>query len=101
MICVDLSKPEEIWFTLETLLSSTRSRIEAVISEMRQDNPHLRENLIRRAWDRIGAEHEDRNMMDPFPVPLIIVGTKFDVFQVKLFFSLFLSHLHKQSDTWG
>lgn len=85
MICVDLTKPEEIWFTLETLLASTRSRIENVIAEMRPDYPHVRENLQRRAWERVGEEHEDRNMMDPFPVPLIIIGTKFDEFQVCFF----------------
>lgn len=82
MICVDLTKPEEIWFTLETLLASTRTRIESVITEMKPDNPHICDNLQRSAWERVGTEHEDRNMIDPFPVPLIIIGTKFDEFQV-------------------
>ncbi|WAR29221.1 DC2L1-like protein [Mya arenaria] len=81
MICVDLSKPEEIWFTLESLLASSRARIEAAIADARQDNPGIREALQKRALARLGEDHADRNMLDPFPVPLVIVGTKYDLFQ--------------------
>ncbi|WAR19502.1 DC2L1-like protein [Mya arenaria] len=81
MICVDLSKPEEIWFTLESLLASSRARIEAAIADARQDNPGIREALQKRALARVGEDHADRNMLDPFPVPLVIVGTKYDLFQ--------------------
>jgi len=88
MLCVDLTKPEEIWFTLETLLASTRSRIESTIADMKHDDPHIQETLLHRAWERVGVEHEDRNMMDPFPVPLMIIGTKFDEFQVSFNISI-------------
>ncbi|KAH3848343.1 cytoplasmic dynein 2 light intermediate chain 1-like [Dreissena polymorpha] len=81
IICVDLSKPDEIWFTLESLLQSCRTRIDTAITEMKQSHPNIRDILQRRAADSFGVDHEDKNMVDLFPVPLIIVGTKYDLFQ--------------------
>lgn len=55
---------------------------------MKQSHPNIREILQRRAADSFGVDHEDKNMVDLFPVPLIIVGTKYDLFQVKQCFYL-------------
>lgn len=81
VIVLDLSKPNEIWLTLETLLAAARSRIETLIAEIKPDDPQIREKLKKNAWERVGAEHDDKNMMDPFLIPLIIVGGKADIFQ--------------------
>jgi len=80
-IVVDLSNPAEIWSTLETLLAEARSRIETVITDMKADHPDGRETLRRKAWERLGEVQEDKAMIDPFPVPLVIVGSKCDLFQ--------------------
>lgn len=82
MIVVDLSNPSEMWFTLETLLAAARARIETVIGEMRQSYPNIRETLMKRAWERLGEEVTDKGVIDPFPVPLYIIGSKHDLFQV-------------------
>jgi len=92
MVCVDLSKPEEIWFTLESLLTSARSKIEAAINDLKPEFPTIRETLQKRAMERIGEDHPDRNMLDPFPVPLIIIGTKYDLFQVGITLTKLLTH---------
>ncbi|XP_046575700.1 cytoplasmic dynein 2 light intermediate chain 1-like isoform X1 [Haliotis rubra] len=81
VIVLDLSTPKELWFTLESLLTSARSRVENVIAEMKQADPHIRDKLKKMAWERIGEEHPDKSMIDPFLVPLVIVGSKYDVFQ--------------------
>lgn len=81
ILVVDLSNPGEIWFTLETLLAVARARIEALIAEMRHTVPNIRETLIRRAWERLGEDQTDKAMIDPFPIPLYIIGGKYDLFQ--------------------
>lgn len=81
MLVVDLSNPGEMWFTMETLLAAAKARIEAVISEMRHTHPSIRETLNKQAWERLGDEKLDRDFIDPFPVPLYIVGGKYDLFQ--------------------
>lgn len=62
-IVVDLSKPSEIWFTLETLLAAAKARIENILAEMKQENPGLKEKLRRKAWERVGEEHSVRRTL--------------------------------------
>lgn len=81
MLVLDLSNPGEMWFTLETLLATARARIESIISEMRQSHPNIRETLTKRAWERLGEEVVDKSIIDPFLIPLFIVGSKYDLFQ--------------------
>lgn len=82
MMVVDLSNPGEIWFTLETLLAQARARIESVIADMRVSDPNIRETIKTRMWERLGEDLPDKAMIDPFPVPLFIAGSKYDLFQV-------------------
>lgn len=56
-IVVDLSKPSEIWFTLETLLAAAKARVENILTEMKQEYPGLKEKLHKKAWERVGEEH--------------------------------------------
>ncbi|KAL4237941.1 Cytoplasmic dynein 2 light intermediate chain 1 [Mactra antiquata] len=81
MIVVDLSNPCEIWFTLETLLAASRARIETVIADIRHTDSSIRETIKTRMWERLGEDLPDKAMIDPFPVPLFIVGSKYDLFQ--------------------
>lgn len=78
-IVLDLSNPAEMWFTLETLLTAAKARVEAVIKEM--NHPNIAETLRKRTWDRVGQDNADKSMLDPFPLPLVIVGSKYDLFQ--------------------
>jgi len=56
-IVIDLSKPSEIWFTLESLLAAAKSRIETIIAEVKGENPQIREQLKKRAWQRVGEDN--------------------------------------------
>ena len=42
---------------METLLQTTRARIETAIKELQQDDPEIRERLKKAAWERIGEDH--------------------------------------------
>lgn len=68
--------------TMETLVDNMRDRIEAIVS--RESNYLLKESLRQKSRQRIGETHEDAADLTPFLTPLVIVGTKYDVFQVRL-----------------
>ncbi|KAL8611152.1 hypothetical protein ACOMHN_064442 [Nucella lapillus] len=80
-VVLDLSQPQELWYTLETLLQSARARVETVVNEMKTSDPDLKDKLLKAAWERVGEEHPDKSMMDPFLIPLVIVCSKYDLFQ--------------------
>lgn len=81
IIVVDLSQPQELWFTLETLLQAAKVRVEAVIKDMKTGDHEAGKKLQKAAWERVGEEHPDKSMMTPFLMPLVIVGSKYDLFQ--------------------
>ncbi|XP_076464431.1 cytoplasmic dynein 2 light intermediate chain 1-like isoform X2 [Babylonia areolata] len=80
-LVLDLSQPKELWHTLETLLQCAKARVEAVIADMQSSDPDLKERLQKAAWERVGEENPDKSMMDPFLIPMVIVGSKYDLFQ--------------------
>ena len=65
-IVIDLSKPKEIWYNLETLLNAARSRINTLIEEMKADDPGIKERLTKQAWERVGAEHTVSHYIEAF-----------------------------------
>ena len=73
-LVLDLSKPEELWFTLETWLSRLRSLIESVISVARGDDPEIKDRLRKAAWERVGADHVVSNEASWVPDFTSIVG---------------------------
>ena len=52
-----------------------------MLGELRSCQPDLEQRLKKRAWARFGSDHPDRDLLDPLPVPLLILGSKFDLFQ--------------------
>ncbi|XP_064484627.1 cytoplasmic dynein 2 light intermediate chain 1-like [Ornithodoros turicata] len=81
VMVTDLSIPEELWVTMEALLKAAQSQIETVITQAEKSEPGYREVLESKVADRIPSDHPDRSHLKPFPVPLLIVGTKYDIFQ--------------------
>ncbi|XP_014679523.1 PREDICTED: cytoplasmic dynein 2 light intermediate chain 1-like [Priapulus caudatus] len=82
-IVIDLSQPEVMWVTLETLLQALNLRLDQVFKEIGSSNTDLTNMLKRQAMKRIGDDHRDIDMLNPFPVPLVIIGSKYDIFQDK------------------
>lgn len=83
VLTLDLSKPEELWYILETLLTAISKRINNVLSTA--SSPELKNFLNDQTKNRIPDNHEDSASFDPFPVPLLIIGTKYDLFQTEDF----------------
>ena len=82
MLVLDLSKPEEMWFTMDRLLTALKNRIETAITEAKMKDPYIKDDLRKAAWMRVGEDHPDKDMVEPFLLPLVIVGAKYDLFQV-------------------
>ncbi|XP_067092751.1 cytoplasmic dynein 2 light intermediate chain 1 isoform X1 [Osmerus mordax] len=84
VLVLDLSKPNSMWGTMERLLQATRAQVEKACSqphrtgESQASSKHQAPNNPPRVLPK---DHPDRELIDPFPVPLLIVGTKFDIFQ--------------------
>lgn len=78
IIVLDLSLPNELWHTVETLLSQVKSKVNKALEGI---DKHSVEQLKKQAWKKFGEEHPDKVSVDPFPIPLAIIGGKYDIYQ--------------------
>ncbi|XP_033102779.1 cytoplasmic dynein 2 light intermediate chain 1-like isoform X2 [Anneissia japonica] len=81
VLVVDLSRPEVMWTTLEVLLRAVTERVNQVVKKLSVEDPQIEEKLKRKAWSRFTQEHPDRGLIEPSLVPLVIIGTKYDLYQ--------------------
>uniref|UniRef100_A0A672L3Z1 Cytoplasmic dynein 2 light intermediate chain 1 n=1 Tax=Sinocyclocheilus grahami TaxID=75366 RepID=A0A672L3Z1_SINGR len=81
VLVLDVSKPNALWETMEILLDSARSQVEKVCASLQKTGePRSGKTRVPRVLHK---DYPDRELISPFPVPLLIVGSKFDIFQVK------------------
>uniref|UniRef100_A0A672N7L8 Cytoplasmic dynein 2 light intermediate chain 1 n=1 Tax=Sinocyclocheilus grahami TaxID=75366 RepID=A0A672N7L8_SINGR len=79
VLVLDLSKPNVLWETMERLLDSARSQVEKVCaSHQKTGESRYGKQRVPRVLHK---DYPDRELISPFPVPLLIVGSKFDIFQ--------------------
>ena len=57
-LVVDLSKPEELWLTVDRWLDVIKARVAAVIHDAANVDVSLKDTLRQSAWQRVGEEHE-------------------------------------------
>lgn len=79
VLVADLSRPTELMDTLETLIDFVSSKIKDIVAKDAQ----LKDRLKNAASERMGETHEDLGVMTPLLVPLVIVGSKYDIFSSK------------------
>ncbi|UJR09973.1 hypothetical protein I4U23_014197 [Adineta vaga] len=78
-LVLDLSRPEELWHTYETLYEAIAKRVKYCISEASKQNPNLKEKLKESILKRIGDA--DKNLVEPLRIPLLIIASKYDKFE--------------------
>ena len=61
VLMLDLSQPNELWFTLETLLKQLKAHIEATITAARRDDPNIKTKLKEKTQERIGTDNPVSN----------------------------------------
>ncbi|XP_035705983.1 cytoplasmic dynein 2 light intermediate chain 1 isoform X2 [Folsomia candida] len=82
-LVLDLSEPLKLWPTLDTAVKQlTRGITQALANNMRNSKKgdmtkKLEENIVKRLGDNLS----DKPYLEPFPLPIVIIGTKFDLFQ--------------------
>lgn len=72
VIVLDLSKPDRLWSDLERALNGLKQSL------AENENIAL---LNSNSVNRVGADHADVNTLTLLPVPVLIVGGKYDKFQ--------------------
>jgi len=80
VLTLDLSHPHKVVDSMLFWLLKLRERTEACIAELRQQDAKAAAKLeVKQAkqWQT----HEDRKTVTPFPLPLVIVANKYDLFQ--------------------
>ncbi|KAK5982883.1 Cytoplasmic dynein 2 light intermediate chain 1 [Trichostrongylus colubriformis] len=78
IMVVDLTHPYELWITVERLISDLSRYAEAAIRNLDERG----QSAIRSRMNyRVSEYKDDLKMCSPFPIPLLIVGTKYDEFQ--------------------
>ena len=55
-LILDLSKPAELWLTLEHWLDALRSRVSSALKDIRAST--ARERMEQEAWKRVGEDHD-------------------------------------------
>ncbi|XP_060042943.1 cytoplasmic dynein 2 light intermediate chain 1 isoform X2 [Erinaceus europaeus] len=81
VLVLDLSKPNELWSTMESLLRATKSHMDKVMLRLAKTNTKAATEMRRTVWSGLQKDHPDRELIDPFPIPLVIIGSKYDIFQ--------------------
>ncbi|XP_015265648.1 PREDICTED: LOW QUALITY PROTEIN: cytoplasmic dynein 2 light intermediate chain 1 [Gekko japonicus] len=80
VLVLDLSVPNALWPAMESLLQVTRKHVEKIITKLGQTNPKAANEIKQKIWNNLPKDHPDRELIDPFPIPLVIIGSKYDLF---------------------
>ncbi|XP_041644690.1 cytoplasmic dynein 2 light intermediate chain 1 [Cheilinus undulatus] len=85
ILVLDLSKPNALWGTMEKLLKAAHAQLEKVYSRAQQEQrtkPGAKHQTVVHVAARVlPKDFPDRELISPFPVPLLIIGSKYDLFQ--------------------
>ncbi|KFW68001.1 Cytoplasmic dynein 2 light intermediate chain 1, partial [Pygoscelis adeliae] len=80
VLVLDLSKPNELWTTIEKLLQVTRNHVNKILTKLEKTNPEVATEIKQRMRNNLQRDHPDYDLVDPFPIPLVIIGSKYDIF---------------------
>ncbi|XP_051639126.1 cytoplasmic dynein 2 light intermediate chain 1 isoform X3 [Manacus candei] len=80
VLVLDLSKPNELWTTMENLLQVTRNHVNKILAKLEKTNPEVAAEPKQKMRNNLQRDHPDYELIDPFPIPLVIIGSKYDIF---------------------
>ncbi|XP_048338969.1 cytoplasmic dynein 2 light intermediate chain 1 [Sphaerodactylus townsendi] len=80
VLVLDLSIPHALWPTMESLLSVTKKHVDKIVTQLGETNPKAANEIKQKVWNSLPKDHADRELIDPFPIPLVIIGSKYDLF---------------------
>lgn len=74
VLVLDLSRPEDLWSTVEDSITHLRD----IIQRLAKENYS---SLLEVAALRLGDSCNDLPTLDVFPIPILIIGSKYDLYQ--------------------
>jgi dynein light intermediate chain 2 len=74
-------QPHEILDTLTHFLSTLRTRIEALFKSLESRGSKRPAAFRAQSWAKYGDIHPDKANLTPFLVPIVIIGSKYDLFR--------------------
>uniref|UniRef100_A0A8C5HAF4 Cytoplasmic dynein 2 light intermediate chain 1 n=1 Tax=Gouania willdenowi TaxID=441366 RepID=A0A8C5HAF4_GOUWI len=81
ILVLDLSKPNALWGTMEKLLNAAHTQLEEVQHAGKTKSGAKPQTNALSSARVLPKDYPDRELISPFPVPLLIIGSKYDVFQ--------------------
>lgn len=74
VLVLDLSRPDQLWPTIE----ETFVQLREIVHRLAKENYP---SLLEVAALRLGEGNPDINTLDVFPIPMLIIGSKYDLYQ--------------------
>ncbi|KND01166.1 uncharacterized protein SPPG_04256 [Spizellomyces punctatus DAOM BR117] len=81
VIVIDLSEPAEALKTLEHLIGKIKSTVNSLLDSLEQRGSKRPRAMRAYAWKKFGAENVEKEFLDPCAAPIVVIGTKYDVFR--------------------
>ncbi|TKS85919.1 Cytoplasmic dynein 2 light intermediate chain 1 [Collichthys lucidus] len=82
ILILDLSKPNSLWETMEKLLQAAQAQVEKRQQQAQKAKSGAKhQTAVQSAARVLPKDYPDRELISPFPVPLLIIGSKYDIFQ--------------------
>ncbi|XP_026463227.1 cytoplasmic dynein 2 light intermediate chain 1 [Ctenocephalides felis] len=78
VLMLDMSKPKSIWSDMEETIASLKLALSIEVSKGSKEVYGLYQNRIE---NPLPEDHPDVGSINPFPVPLLVIGGKYDIFQ--------------------
>ncbi|KAI9136455.1 hypothetical protein BKA69DRAFT_1104025 [Paraphysoderma sedebokerense] len=81
-IVLDLSEPSQVVPIAEHFFAKLKSRVTTILENLEKRGSKRPKGLKAFAWKKYGGEpHPDRDLISPSPIPIVIIGNKYDVFR--------------------
>lgn len=81
VITVDLSDPISLLSTLDHFLTRITNHTNTILENLEKRGSKRPKSLKAYAWKKFGLDHADKDLVRPSAVPIVIIGTKYDVFR--------------------
>ena len=82
VLMVDLSEPHQLWFTLKTMMVALKIQLQHSLEKFPDGNLERKLRDKMSAVKRVDREmHPDVDKVNPFLLPLVILGGRYDEFQ--------------------
>ncbi|CAN0399434.1 unnamed protein product, partial [Hapterophycus canaliculatus] len=81
VIVLDLSKPSSVIPHLLHWTDQIKACVKVCVRDLAKRDASFAEVLKKKTYAKLGRDHPDLRAVRPCPVPLVIVGNKYDIFK--------------------